>query len=184
MNPTIALMMQSAARNPATTYNVQSAGRNRGVAGDTINARISPREAMLLHALGAHGSLNPRTGQRHFAAATGTPAAGPIPQPPQLGGYSLAPLMSQDPGANLIGNAYGGVPAWAMNPFQLGMTPNFANPNWRFPTGGAFTAPGTAPGTTPPQAPGPALQSIKTSVNGGFGNTGLGQSADTGPKSR
>ena len=158
MNPTIALMMQSAERNPAAARNVQSAGRNRGVAGDTINARISPREAMLLHALGAHGTLNPRSGQRHFAAATGTPAAGPIPQPPQLGGYSLAPLISQNPGGNLIGNAYGAVPAWAMNPFQLGMTPNFANPNWRFPTGGAFAAPGTAPGAVTPQALAPAPQ--------------------------
>jgi len=162
MNPTIALMMQSAARN-------------RGVAGDTINARISPHEAMLLRALGAHGTLNPQTGQRHFAAATDTPAAGPIPQPPQLGGYSLAPLMSQNPGSNLIGNGYGAVPAWAMNPFQLGMTPNFANPNWRFPTGGAFSA----PGTMLPQMPASAPLPVKTGVNGGFG-----QGADTGPKSR
>ena len=171
MNPTIALMMQSAARN-------------RGVAGDTINARISPREAMLLHALGAHGTLNPRTGQRHFAAATGTPAAGPIPQPPQLGGYSLAPLMSQNPGGNLIGNAYGAVPAWAMNPFQLAMTPNFANPNWRFPVGGIFTAPGTAPGIMPLQASAPAPQPVKTAVNGGFGSGDFGQSGDRGPKSQ
>jgi hypothetical protein len=165
MNPTIALMMQSTARN-------------RGVAGDTINARISPHEAMLLRALGAHGTLNPQTGQRHFAAATDTPAAGPIPQPPQLGGYSLAPLMSQNPGSNLIGNGYGAVPAWAMNPFQLGMTPNFANPNWRFPTGGAFST----PGGMPPQMPASAPLPVKTGVNGGFGNGGFGQNADTGPK--
>ena len=171
MNPTIALMMQSVDRNRA-------AARNRGIAGDTINARISPREAMLLHALGAHGSLNPQTGQRHFAAATGTPAAGPIPQPPQLGGYTLAPLMSQNPGGNLIGNAYGAVPAWAMNPFQLGMTPTFANPNWRFPTGGAFTAPGNV--AAPAAAPAP--QPVSAVVNGGFGNSDLGQNADRGPK--
>jgi len=166
MNPTIALMMQSAAPN------VLSAPRNRGVAGDTINARISPREAMLLRTLGAHGSLNPRTGQRHFAAETGTPAAGPIPQPPQLGGYSLAPLMSQNPGGNLIGNSYGAVPAWAMNPFQLGMAPNFANPNWRFPTGGAFNA----PDVMPTQMPAPTPLPVKTNVNGGFGVGDFGQS--------
>jgi hypothetical protein len=167
MNPTIALMMRSAAPN-------------RGIAGDTINARISPHEAMLLRALGAHGSLNPQTGQRHFAAATGTPAAGAIPQPPQLGGYTLAPLMSQNPGGNLIGNAYGGVPAWAMNPFQLGMTPNFANPNWRFPTGGAFSA----PGGMPPQAPAPVPMPVKTAVNGGFGSGDIAGDGGGGPKGR
>lgn len=45
----------------------------------------------------------------------------PAPQPPAT--PSLAPVMSQNPGGNLIGNAYGNVPAWAQNPYQIGTAP-------------------------------------------------------------
>jgi hypothetical protein len=53
----------------------------------------------------------------------GTPTPGPAPNPAQ-GNPTLTPLMSQRPGGNLIGSAYGQVPGWALQPYQLGMAPS------------------------------------------------------------
>ena len=72
--------------NPQLRRKITAALAQRGAPGDSLLAHITPREAWLLRLLGGSGGVNPRTGLHQFTPKPGTPAAGTVPQPPQLGG--------------------------------------------------------------------------------------------------
>lgn len=129
------------------------------------------------------GAGGGHTGNNYTSQQFGNNPTGPIappppppPPPPGVGLPSAVPipttaLMSQNPG-NLVGGAFGALPSWATQSYQIGTAPA------SYPVPGQ-TVPGQPPVTPPPVAPGlggagggvaPGLGG--NSGGGGFNNGG------------
>lgn len=106
-------------------------GASPAMAAGTMTAATAPATFQNYLAGLRNGTIPPGTTIQAWAAAqqqgpgttpTPTPGTPGAPGTPASTGPGLAPLMSQG-SPNLIGNAYGGIPSWAMNPYQIGMAP-------------------------------------------------------------